>query len=154
MRENKDKDAVSFLASEVRNTWCGSFIRSRNCMKAMAAQFSCSFASHSNSTCSLSARFPGKNEFFPLSSCTKDIKSHLRQLKVAQTSVVSEKDLFLARVGWFLKSGGKWYDSVSKASSCAGSVVETNYQMLPSSDENRNEEQACRCVKSASMFLV
>ena len=53
------------------------------------------------------ARFPGKNEFFPLSSCTKDIKSHLRLLKVAQTSVVSEKDLILARVGWFLKSGGK-----------------------------------------------
>ena len=57
--------------------------------------------------CNLSARFPGKNEFFPLSSCTKDIKSHLRQLKVAQTSVVSERDLILARVGWFLKSGGK-----------------------------------------------
>ena len=53
------------------------------------------------------ARFPGKNEFFPLSSCTKDINSHLRQLKVAQTSVVSEKDLILSRVGWFLKSGGK-----------------------------------------------
>jgi len=30
------------------------------------------------------------NFFFPLSSCTKDIKSHLQQLKVAQTSVGSE----------------------------------------------------------------
>ena len=39
--------------------------------------------------------------FFPLSSCTKDIKSHLQQLKVAQTSVISEKDLILARVGLF-----------------------------------------------------
>ena len=63
------------------------------------AQLSCSFSSHSNSTCDFSARFPGKNEFFPLSSCTRDIKSHLRQLKVAQTSVRSEKDLILARVG-------------------------------------------------------
>ena len=65
----------------------------------MATQLSCSFSSHSNSTCDFSARFPGKNEFFPLSSCTRDIKSHLRQLKVAQTSVRSEKDLILARVG-------------------------------------------------------
>ena len=67
----------------------------------MAAQLSCSLASHSNSTCDFSARFPGRNEFFPLSSCNKAIKSHLRQLKVAQTSVVSEKDLILARVGLF-----------------------------------------------------
>ena len=67
----------------------------------MAAQLSCSFASHSKSTCNCSAGFPGKNEFFPLSSCTKNIKSHLRQLKVAQTSVFSEKDLILARVGLF-----------------------------------------------------
>ena len=67
----------------------------------MAAQLSCSFASHLNSTCNFSARFPGRNEFFPLSSCNKAIKSHLRQLKVAQTSVVSEKDLILAGVGLF-----------------------------------------------------
>ena len=67
----------------------------------MAAQLSCSFASYSNSACNVSARFPGKNEFFPLSTCSKDIKSHLRQLKVAQTSVVSEKDLILARAGFF-----------------------------------------------------
>ena len=67
----------------------------------MAAQLSCSFASHSNSACNLSARFPGKNEFFPLSSCTKDIRSHLRQLKVSQTSVVLEKHLILARAGIF-----------------------------------------------------
>ena len=51
--------------------------------------------------CIFSARFPGRNEFFPLSSCNKAIKSHLRQLKVAQTSVVSGKDLILAGVGLF-----------------------------------------------------
>ena len=71
----------------------------------MAAQLSCSFSSHSNSTCDFSARFPGKNEFFPLSSCARDIKSHLRQLKVTQTSVRSEKDLILARVGFFDEMG-------------------------------------------------
>ena len=36
-----------------------------------------------------------------MSSYNKDIKCHLRQLKVAQTSLVSEKDLILARVGLF-----------------------------------------------------
>ena len=71
----------------------------------MAAQLSCSFASHLSSTCDFSARFPGRNEFFPLSSCNKAIKSHLRQLKVAQTSVVSEKHLILARVGLFNLEG-------------------------------------------------
>ena len=43
--------------------------------------------------------------FFPLSSCARDIKSHLRQLKVAQTSVGSEKDLILSRVGLFDQQG-------------------------------------------------
>ena len=98
MRESKDKHVVSFLASEVRNTW-------PRFRRAMVAQLSCSLASHSDSTCNFSKRFPGKNEFFPLSSCTKDIKSHLRQLKVAKTSVASEKDLILARVGLFNVEG-------------------------------------------------
>ena len=64
----------------------------------MATQLYRSFSSHSNGTCDFSARFPGKNEFFPLSS-------HLRQLKVVQTSVGSEKDLILARVGFFDEMG-------------------------------------------------
>ena len=63
---------VSFLACEVRNT---SSIFLGKQLKAMAVQLSCSFALHSNSACNFSARFPGKNEFFPLSSCTRDIKS-------------------------------------------------------------------------------
>ena len=72
----------------------------------MAAQLYCSFSSHTNGTCDFSARFPGKNEFFPLSS-------HLRQLKVAQTSVR--------------------HDSVSEASHCAKNLVENKSQILPSS---------------------
>ena len=88
MRENKDKDMVSFLASEVRNTWSGVLLgaatESYGCAVLMFIRFT--FEQYN-----LSARFPGKNDFFSLPSCTKDIKSHLRQLKVAQTSVVSEK---------------------------------------------------------------
>ena len=99
----------------------------------MAAQLSCSFSSHSNSACDFSARFPGKNEFFPLSSCTRDIKSHLRQLKVAQTSVRSEKDLILARVGLSDEMGDDMTVHVSEALRCARNLVETKSQIVPSS---------------------
>ena len=120
----------------------------------MAAQLSCSFSSHSNSTCDFSARFPGKNEFFPLSSCTRDIKSHLRQLKVAQTSVRSEKDLILARVGFFDEMGddmtvcpkhcaalGTWWRLSLKC------LILSLILCMAISDENQKEEQAYRRVK-------
>ena len=60
-------------------------------------QLSCSFVSYSDAKCDISARYPGGNEFFTLFSCEKDVKSHLRQLKVPQTCVRSEKELILAR---------------------------------------------------------
>ena len=60
-------------------------------------QLSCSFVSYSDVKCDVSARYPGGNEFFTLFSCEKDVKSHLRQLKVPQTCVRSEKELILAR---------------------------------------------------------
>ena len=60
-------------------------------------QLSCSFASYSDAKCDISARYPGGNESFTLFSCEKDVKSHLRQLKVPQTCVRSEKELILAR---------------------------------------------------------
>ena len=116
----------------------------------MAAQLSCSFSSHSNSTCDFSARFPGKNEFFPLSSCTRDIKSHLRQLKVAQTSVRSEKDLILARVGFFDEMGD---DMTVCPKHCAAlrtwwrTSLKCYHPLMAISDENQKEEQAYRCVK-------
>ena len=55
----------------------------------MSFKLSCSFASYSDAKCDT------------LSSCEKDVKSHLRQLKVPQTSVRSEKELILAREGLF-----------------------------------------------------
>ena len=67
----------------------------------MYFQLSCSFASYSDARCDISARYPGGNEFCTLSSCEKDVKSHLRQLKVPQTSVRSEKELISAGAGLF-----------------------------------------------------
>ena len=67
----------------------------------MSFQLSCSFASYSDARCDISAKYPGGNEFFTLSSCEKDVKSHLRQLKVPQTSVRSEKELISAGAGLF-----------------------------------------------------
>ena len=86
-----------------------------------------------------------------MSSCTKDIKSQLRQLKAAQTSVVSEKDLILARVGLFDLDGN---DMTVCPKHRAGLGTWPGDQLLnviilcmAINDENREEEQACRCRK-------
>ena len=74
----------------------------------MAAQFSCSFASYSKSTCNFSARFPRKNELLPLSSCTKcQERTKFTCDEVTQTSVVSEKKIphFIARLRLFNLEG-------------------------------------------------
>lgn len=42
----------------------------------------------------------------PLSSCADSVKEHLREVKVSQTCVVSEKELILARAGLFGDSDG------------------------------------------------
>lgn len=66
------------------------------------SNLSCSFASHCDSHCDISSR---GNELLPLSSCSRDISAHLRQVSVSQTSVSSEKELILARVGLFDEGG-------------------------------------------------
>ena len=65
------------------------------------ANLSCSFASRCDTHCDISSR---GNELLPLSSCSRDISAHLRQISVSQTSVSSEKELILARVGLFDES--------------------------------------------------
>ena len=60
----------------------------------MSFQLSCSFASYSDARCDISARYPGGNEFCTLSSCEKDVKSHLRQLKVPQRLFGQKRNLF------------------------------------------------------------
>ena len=65
------------------------------------ASLSCSFVTFSNKACDISKRFPGVTEYFPLTSCHKDIRAHLRAVNVYQTSILTEKDLILARSGHF-----------------------------------------------------
>ena len=54
------------------------------------ASFSCSFAAHSQKNCDISKHYPGVKDF-PLTSCKKDIMSHLRTIKVGQTKLPTEK---------------------------------------------------------------
>ena len=65
------------------------------------ANLSCSFASHCDSYCDISSR---GNELLPLSSCSRDVSAHLRQISVSYKSVSSEKELILARVGCLMKA--------------------------------------------------
>ncbi|XP_015756717.1 PREDICTED: uncharacterized protein LOC107336165 [Acropora digitifera] len=69
------------------------------------ASLSYSFAVHSQKNCDISNRYPGVKELFPLTNCKKDIRSHLRTIKVGQTSLLTEKDLILARTGHFREDG-------------------------------------------------
>ena len=73
------------------------------------ASLSCSFAAHSQKNCDISKRYPGVMEFFPLTSCKKDIRSHLKAIKVGQTSLPTEKYLILARTGHFRENGAWQY---------------------------------------------
>ena len=54
-----------------------------------------------NSECVLSARHPLLREFVPLLSCKRDISLHLKSVKLAKSSVSSENELILLRVGLF-----------------------------------------------------
>ena len=70
------------------------------------ASFSCSFAAHSQKNCVILKRCPGVKEFFPLTSCKKDIMLHLRTIKVGQTKLPTEKkDLIRIRTGHFREDG-------------------------------------------------
>ena len=67
---------------------------------------SCSFAAISRRNCDISKRYPGVKELFPLTFCKKDIRSHLRTIKVGQTSLQTVRDLILACNGHLRKDGG------------------------------------------------
>ena len=66
---------------------------------------SCSFAAISRKNCEISKRYPGVKELFPLTFCKKDIRSHLRTIKVGQTSLQAVRDLILACPGHLRKDG-------------------------------------------------
>ena len=69
------------------------------------SHFSCSFAVHCTSACDVSTRYPDRTQFFPLNSCVSDVKAHLRELQTTQSCVASERELILARVGFFDEKG-------------------------------------------------
>ena len=71
------------------------------------AQLSCSFSIYCGSKCDFSSRWPGRQQLMPLSSCEDSVREHLREAKVSQTCVASEKELILARVGLFGDSDGR-----------------------------------------------
>ena len=60
------------------------------------AQLSCSLTNLCGNECDIS--WPGREQLVPLSSCVDSIKEHLRDVKVSQTSVASEKERILTRV--------------------------------------------------------
>ena len=71
------------------------------------AQLSCSFATYCGSKCDFSSRWPGRQQLIALNSCADSVKEHLREVKVSQTCVASEKELILARAGLFGDSDGR-----------------------------------------------
>ena len=79
-----------------------SLARSREARFACPNRRACSQA---NKGCDISKRFPGVTEYFPLTSCHKDIRAHLRTVNVSQTSILTEKDLIPARSGHFEEEG-------------------------------------------------
>ena len=60
----------------------------------------------------ISLRWPWRQQLLPLSSCVDSIKEHLRD--VSQTSVASEKEPILARVGFFDDSDRRSFASCPK----------------------------------------
>ena len=69
------------------------------------SHLACPFASRCDTLCNIPISYPGGNEILPLSSCSKDINAHLRQIFVAQTCASFEKELIPARVGLFDEGG-------------------------------------------------
>ena len=67
---------------------------------------SCSFAAISRKNIDISKRYPRVKELFPLTFCKKDIRSHLRTIKVGQTSLQTVRDFILACTSHLRKDGG------------------------------------------------
>ena len=65
----------------------------------------CSVGRTVNTDCGLSARYPLLREIIPIPSCTRDVRMHLKNVKVASSSVLSEGELILLRAGIFDADG-------------------------------------------------
>lgn len=71
----------------------------------MEITLKCSIGSKVNTDCGFSARYPLIKEVIPLLSCTRDVRVHLKKVKVSSSSVLSEAELILLRAGIFDKEG-------------------------------------------------
>ena len=91
----------------VRTPENSSFQTRAHVVRVAMAQLSCSFATYCGSKCDFSSRWPGRQQLIPLNSCADNVKEHLREVKVFQTCVASEKELILARAGLFGDSDGR-----------------------------------------------
>ena len=69
------------------------------------SHLACPFASRCHFLCNIPNSCPGGNEILPLSSCSKDINAHIRQIFVAQTCASFEQELIPACVGLFDEDG-------------------------------------------------
>ena len=69
------------------------------------SHLACPFASPCDTQCNIPRSYPGGNEILLLSSCSKDINSHLRLIFEAQTCASFKKELIPARVGLFDEGG-------------------------------------------------
>ena len=65
----------------------------------------CSVGRGEATHCGLSAKYPHLKEYIPIDSCKRDIKLHLKNLKVSGKSVSSESELILLRAGHFNEQG-------------------------------------------------
>ena len=98
----------------------------------MSFQLSCSFASYSDARYDTSARYPGGNEFFTLSSCEKDVKSHLHATAEGASDICSvRKGTYFGR-GRIIRPGRGCCNRLSKAWRSARCLVEYKSETPPS----------------------
>ena len=65
----------------------------------MAENVSCSFASFSDHRCDIFQ--PDIKEYFFVTSCAKEVRCYLREVKMSETSVSTENALIFAQTGLF-----------------------------------------------------
>ena len=65
----------------------------------MAENVSCSFASFSDHRCDISP--PDIKEYFFVTSCAKEVRCYLREVKMSETSVSTENALIFVPTGLF-----------------------------------------------------
>ena len=115
-------------------------------VRVAMAQFSCSFWTYCGSKCDFSSRWPGRQQLMPLSSCADDVREHLREVKVSQTCVVSEKVLILARAGIWRFWRPRFYNMPQTSCRTWGEIQ--TFNEMPESSSRQSEAQGWERNKS------